>query len=352
MRILYFGDFDPEYSRNKVIIQGLREHRFDVNVCPVRVKGFKSFKKYYCLWKEYWKHNAGCDVIIVGYSDSRWIAPFIKAISEKPIVWDGFFSIYDSWVFDRKLVRQRSLKANWYWFLDWINLKAADVILSDTNAYIEYLSETFHVPREKFIRVLVSTGQDSLELRENQESKNNFLVYFYGYFIPLQGVEYIIEAANLLRNESIDFQIIGDGQTHDKVFARAKALGLDKVSFIPRLSFSELMTHLRCADVCLGIFGDTPKAQRVIPNKAYDAIAAGKALISADTPAMRELFTDKKDILFCNVADAQDLAKKILDLKNDAALRTKIARGGHVLYEAKATSAKVTIPLAELLKTL
>lgn len=151
-----------------------------------------------------------------------------------------------------------------------------------------------------------------------------FNVLFWGKMIPLQGVPYIKKAAELLRGDpSIEFRIIGD----------------------PPVSYSELVALIPTADVCLGIFGDTDKAQRVIPNKVYEAIAAGKPVISGDTPAIRELFTDRENILLCKMASPEDLVIKILELKNDAKLRNRIAQEGHALYLEKLKPEYVVTPL-------
>ena len=37
-------------------------------------------------------------------------------------------------------------------------------------------------------------------------------------------------------------------------------------------------------DVCLGIFGTTDKAPRVVPNKVYQGVASGCAVVTSDTP--------------------------------------------------------------------
>jgi len=95
--------------------------------------------------------------------------------------------------------------------------------------------------------------------------------------------------------------------------------------------------YIKKADICLGIFGDTQKTQRVIPNKVYEAIAMKKPVITADTPAVRELFTDRKNILFCKTADPEDLAEKILELKNNEDIREKIAKGGYEIFKKYAT---------------
>ena len=145
-------------------------------------------------------------------------------------------------------------------------------------------------------------------------------VLFWGKGIPLQGVEYIKQARELLKREhTIVFRIIGE----------------------PPVAYEALPAIIRTADICLGIFGDTDKAARVIPNKVYEAIAMKKPVISADTPAIRELFTDRENILLCKRADAQSLADSILELAGDAALRQHIAEGGYRLYQEHATPNKI-----------
>lgn len=91
------------------------------------------------------------------------------------------------------------------------------------------------------------------------------------------------------------------------------------------------------ADVCLGIFGKTNKAKRVIPNKFFEVLATRKPCLTADTPAVRELFKDREHCLFCNTADSQDLAQKIMELKNNPDLRNKIAENGYRLFKEKLT---------------
>jgi len=100
-RVCYFGNFDPNYARNRVIIRGLKENEVEVLFCHTNLKGLRGlidlFKKHRDLKNKY-------NILIVGYSDSRFMVPLAKLISNKKIIWDAFYSIYDSWVFDRKLV--------------------------------------------------------------------------------------------------------------------------------------------------------------------------------------------------------------------------------------------------------
>jgi len=160
-----------------------------------------------------------------------------------------------------------------------------------------------------------------------------FLITFWGNFITLQGIEYIIKAAKILEKYSdIKFIVIGDGQTKGDIIKLADNLKVKNVEFVGRIRVEELPRYIKEADICLGIFGNTDKAKRVIPNKVYEAIAMAKPVISGDSSAIRELFTNRENILLCKMADAQDLADKILELKNSSELREKIARKGYELF--------------------
>ncbi len=62
-----------------------------------------------------------------------------------------------------------------------------------------------------------------------------------------------------------------------------------------------------------------------------------KALITADTQAIKEVFTNKKDVLFCEPANAQSLANAILELRDNEDLRMKIAERGYNLFTKRFT---------------
>ena len=175
-------------------------------------------------------------------------------------------------------------------------------------------------------------------------------VLFFGNFIPLQGVQYIIKAAKILEKEpDIKFEIIGNGQTHGEMIDLAKNLRTSNIIFIEKLPITGIAEHIRNADICLGIFGNTRKTQMVIPNKVYEAIAMVKPVITADTPAIRELFKDGESIVLCKEANPEDLAAKILELRANSNLRNSIAQKGYELFKEFATSQKIG---QELIKNL
>ena len=103
------------------------------------------------------------------------------------------------------------------------------------------------------------------------------------------------------------------------------------------------------ADVCLGVFGNTSKAKRVIPNKVFEGLAVKCPVITAETPAVQELLRNEKNVLFCKNADPKDLAEKILKLKDNKQLGDDISKNGYNLFTNNLIPRIVVKPLLNIL---
>lgn len=325
MKVLYFGFYDPGYARNRVLIGGLRANGIEVLECRDESSGLKKFFK---LYKKHKAFKNRYDAMVVGFLGHA-VMPLAKMISSGPVIFDAFISLYDSNVFDRKLVRGKSVKSLYYRFLDWFSMKLADIVLFDTEEQIDYVSREFKIKKDKFRSILVGTDDSVFYPRDTRNvdlSKYPFTAHFHGSFIPLQGVDCIVRAAKLLEKENIRFNILGDGQTYPEIRKLAADLNL-KLNFINRVEYDKLPDYINQGNVCLGIFGRTGKAKRVIPNKVYEYAAMKKPIITADTPAIRELFDDRDMVLI--EPGPENLASAILDLKNNPVLRKNISENAY-----------------------
>lgn len=345
MRVCYFGDYAPGYARNRVLLRGLKLNHIEVIQCNTQKNGLK---KYLDLYRQHKKIKLQYDVVIVGYqANIRLIVPLAKFLTNKPIVWDAFYSQYEDYVLERKYISKFSPKAFVYWFLDWLSCCLADKIVLDTNEHIKYFSELFKVDKDKFFRIFVGTD-DSIFYPQDKIDHTKFIVHFHGNIIPLQGFEYILATAEILQDhKNIKFQVIGRRARIEKVIGLRE---MDNINIVDKVSYDILPKYIQYADICLGIFGQTAKTQRVIPNKVYEAAAMAKSIITTDTPAIKELFQDNENVLLCNPADAQDLADKILLLKNNSELREKIADGASKVYNSKVSTELIGIQLISILK--
>jgi glycosyltransferase involved in cell wall biosynthesis len=334
MRICLFGDFDPAYSRNRVLKKGLQEAGAEVMLCVTKEKGIHRFSDLHRSYRALPSH----DLVIVAYSDSRLMVPFARLISHVPVVWDAFYSLYDAFVSDRALISRANPKAWGYWLGDFVSAHLAHQILLDTDTHITSFAQAFFVPRPRFIKVLVGTDDALFTPVSSMQAHSPLVVGFYGKYIPLQGAEVIVRAAHLLAARSdIRFVMLGSGQTYAKVRGLAAELKADNIEFRPRISYEEFPALIASFDIALGIFGTTDKAARVIPNKVYDAMAMGKPIITSDTQGIRELLQHNHNAYLIPKSDPQALAAAIEALAASESLRASLGTHALETYRSHAT---------------
>lgn len=359
MKICYFGIYPPNYTRNRVNINGLRENGIEVIECNVQTGGLR---KHWDLFWKHWPLRGRYDVMIVGFNGHAVmpVAWFVTRFPRKKLIFDAFISAYDTNIFDRKKHSRYSPMALKYWLIDWLSCNLADLVLMDADAHAKYISKTFHVPPRKVKGLFVGCPDDVMYPRPQQKTHSinsgqaepDFIVHFHGTYIPAQGIPYIIRAAKILDGRGVKFNIIGKLDTYKEAIDLVRQLNLKNVRFFDYMPYEKLAEFMANADVCLGGFGDTDKAKMAGIFKIIEAMAMKKPFITADTPAMREFLTDKRDVLFCNSADSQDLADKIMQLKNDAVLRNAIAENGFELYKQRFTPKMIGRDLLNMISGL
>ena len=150
------------------------------------------------------------------------------------------------------------------------------------------------------------------------------LVLFYGTFIPLHGLPTIIAAAKLLEDTGIRFRIIGTGQEQAGVDRLMQELHPWNVELVESMPLGALPDEIAAATLCLGIFGTSDKARRVVPNKLYECVAVGRPVVTADTEGARSAFADD-EVAFVPAGDPEALAKEITRLVADAPTRESMA---------------------------
>tara|TARA_B110000459_G_scaffold204082_1_gene264125 strand:- start:9835 stop:10875 length:1041 start_codon:yes stop_codon:yes gene_type:complete len=342
MKILVTGNYAPEYNRTQILLKGLR-----VNTCiELTEYPIKSLKR---LDKVVFKKLAE-------QADFIYLPPFthksvkkIKKLTDKPLIFDPLISKYLTKVFDYQQVSKYSPRAYKNYLKDKIPLYKSDLIIADTEAHKNFFSKTFKINPDK-IKVL-PIGVDVTQFKPvNHSTKPIFSVGFYGGFIPLQGVIHIVEAAQILQTETdIQFNLIGTGFECEKMKQLVEKLALNNVNFLGWVAYDKLSSKINEFDICLGIFGDTPKADLVIPNKIYHYAALKKCIITKDTPAIKELFINQENIVLTS-NNPKAIAEQILKLKNNTIFTNKIATAGHQLITENYNEHKIAAQFIDILK--
>jgi len=308
--------FYQSYPRNRVLLEALKT-QFTVSATDIpKGRRFKNITALSAL--------AGqlrlADAVLFVWPAQLFLPSMavLKLLFRKKIVFDAFVSLYDSTVFDRKIVHKTQLKAFYYYMLDYLCCRCADILIFDTGENARYFFQAFKLRPHK--KKLVLQPSVDLNILDAVDPADNYVpgtaekirVLFYGSFIPLHGIQYIIKAAHLLQNTpAIHFIMIGSGQTRSEMLTLSQKLMLRNITFIDSVEYTELIAYIKQAHLCLGIFGDTEKARRVIPNKVIECMGCCKPVITGRNLELEHFFSDGEEIIFCNMADEHDLADKI-----------------------------------------
>jgi glycosyltransferase involved in cell wall biosynthesis len=270
----------------------------------------------------------GFDAFIVGYPGQFDLPAAKLASGGKPVIFNPLVSLADTLVRDRGRFRATSLPARALESIDRAAFRAADLVVADTRTQAQFFAELagLDVVQTCFV------GAEDRLFRPVWQPPERFAALFVGKLIPLQGVETIVEAARLAPD--IPFRVVGSGQLSHLLTTRPPNL-----DHVPWIEYVRLPLEFQSAGCALGIFGTTPKAQRVIPNKAFQALASAAPLVTADTPAARELLVDGESGLLIPPGDAAALANAVRTLAGDGDLSRRIARGGRDAYERHASEA-------------
>lgn len=355
MKICYFGEYNRDYPRNSILRKGLRQNGIDVIECDIPFLT-KYSHQYPKLLKKYFSLHSKFDAIIVAEMN-QFTVPLAKALSKIngiPLIFDMFFSLYDSTVNDRKVLSGGAPKAVFLKFLDKLGLILPNIVLTDTEAHSRFYHDTFGISYSKMMVVRVGSDPDIFYPYDSKDTNNkDFTVSFVGTFIPLHGVKYIIKAAKLVeKDRSIKFEIVGEGQTYIQDYKLAKEMNCNNIRFLEPVPLRELPFIIDRADICLGIFGDTAKARRVIPNKIYQALAMKKPVITGDSPAIKEIFGDGEHLILCSMANPRELAVAIIMLKQNRPLMDRISDRGYQLVRTSFAPKAIAKSLKDIIEEL
>jgi glycosyltransferase involved in cell wall biosynthesis len=334
MKILVTGKYDPEYNRNHVLLKGLESLGIELLKFPYTERNKNSKNRIKELEKE-------CDFIFLP-SFTHLDVPFVRKISAKPLVFDPLISRYLSKVFDYKSVWKYSPRALKNYLKDSRAFNRSDLILADTISHKEYYATMFGVLPEKIsvVHVGVDSG-DFYPIESEKKQQRKFIVGFYGSFIPLHGIEKIIAAAKILEiRDDLEFRIYGNGPGFEKIRELTLNLGLKNTILAGWVDYKSLNNVINEMDICLGIFGESLKAELVIPNKIYHYAACSKAIITADTKGIKEIFENGKNIILIK-NKIEVLAKSIESLADDQVLRSKIAKNARELISKEYNEKKI-----------
>lgn len=359
--ICMFGNYDPTYTSNKLTIQGFKDNGanvVEVNA-PVPVTNLnkksemgwlqllKRIARKYKIFGEILRHRkeiALCDVIYVGYPGHFDVLPawMVAKIYGKKLIFNPLLIFYTGFTEEQGILAKTSVLAKLAKLGEGLVYLMCDLVIADTPYQQEFMERIFVVPSQKIRTVALGADDRFYPYTPYTNTTKKIYVTYYGLYSPIHGVEYILEAANRLKNDhDIHFDMIGNrGQTFDASLATAKKLKLKNVAFHYDIPQTEHIPIAQKADIFFGFLAKHPSIDRVIPNKVYQGLSLNKVVMTAEAPVIRSVFTHKENMYIVPPADVDALVAAIVELKNNPKLRQHIATQGYSFF-AKNFSPKV-----------
>lgn len=145
---------------------------------------------------------------------------------------------------------------------------------------------------------------------------DGFTVMFAGNLGAAQSLDTIVNAANILKNENINWVFLGDGRQSDNLKKSIKNKKLSNIHLLGSRPLETMPTYFALADVMLVTLKDDPVMATTIPGKVQSYLASGKPIAGALNGAGAEIINNSGAGYCVSSGDSASLAKVILKMSN------------------------------------
>jgi GT2 family glycosyltransferase/glycosyltransferase involved in cell wall biosynthesis len=364
MRVCFFGTYNRDHTANRIYRAAVADAGYEVveihaplwertrdkdagyfGLLNLVLLGLRWIRLAFGLCRRWWI-SGGAPVAVIGFNGQLDVL-LLRLLCLRAVV-----SLTETLVDDRGVYARGSLAHRLLAMMDRLCCRMADCVVVDTDAHLEYFRDELHVDASKLVTCHLGADceafSDTRSDPADASADGSIEVLYFGQYLPLHGLDVVAHAIEKLAAvERLSFVFIGTGPERAWFEPRVRAAGVD-ATFVDWIPYHQLAHRLREADIVLGIFGRSRKAGMVIPNKVFEAAAVGSAIVTADTPAIREVFEDGRDALFCTT-DGEGLARAITRLADDAGLRAELGERAVQLMQSRFSARSLAARWLELI---
>jgi glycogen(starch) synthase len=213
-----------------------------------------------------------------------------------------------------------------------VAMLAAEVLISPSEDLADWVARDLKYPRDdiRIVRNPVDANKFCPEGARAIAGDGKVTVLFVGRLEERKGIQFLVRAIPEIVKEfaNVRFIIVGAdtntaaGQT--SVLAELKGIlaqsgCTDKVTFVPHVKLEDMPSYYRSADICVA-----PSLYDNAPYTCIEAMSCGKAFVGTSAGGMREYLTDGQSGLIVPPSDSGALAKALLSLLTDEAVRLRM----------------------------
>lgn len=195
-------------------------------------------------------------------------------------------------------------------------LKQLDELTAVSDAASEYVCTLTDQPVS-----IIPNGIDLTKYKPAKKpgSGGKPTILYIGRLEKRKGVEYLLQAFNLLVNKDKDVQLIiaGDGPDRDKLEYMVEDLGLENVTFKGYISDEEKVRLLKHTDIFCSpaLYGES------FGVVLLEAMATGAVTVAGNNPGYASVLQDLGSLSLVNPKDIEEFARRLDVMLHDPALR-------------------------------
>ena len=163
-----------------------------------------------------------------------------------------------------------------------------------------------------------------------------FVVMYAGAHGLSNDLGVVLQAgALLIDRDDIQIVFVGDGKEKPALVDMAEQLNLNNVTFVPSQPKNQMADVLAAADACIAILKPIDLYRTTYPNKVFDYMAAGRAVILAIGGVICDVVLTEKAGLAVIPGDPVDLAAVIRRMADDPTLTKAMGAAGRAAIEKR-----------------
>lgn len=282
------------------------------------------------------------DAYVITFRGYEMLLYMLLTGVRKPIIFDELINFVEYFFkehhwFKTSTVFERFVTKFYGW-----QLKRCRFILADTEAHADYSAALCNVPENRYLAVPIGTDEAVFYPRKARQADKTFEVFYYGNgMTPLHGLQYVLDAAVLLKDQpNIRFTLVGGHDKAKQACAKASAQGAHIIykAWVP---FDEIPKMAANAGLCLGgPFGKTVQSQFVITGKTMQFLACARPVLVGENK-VSQVFKNRQNCLLVPPADSQAIVETITWAAEHPKELAAIAKKGRELYERHFSQAVV-----------
>ncbi|HSX52759.1 MAG TPA: glycosyltransferase [Patescibacteria group bacterium] len=352
----------PDYGRAVALRAGLKA---DPDLQTIIIKNsYKGPLRYpEVFFRTFWLHlKERPNVYLLTFRGYEMLPAILLIALRKPVVLDELVNPMEVVSEHRQLHKDTlvgTMMAGWSMLGSIYNLllRRCWRVIADTSVHAAYSAKLSGVTFDRYRVVPVGADESIFKPPANKPTHNpdKFTVLYYGSMVPLHGLDYVLYAAERLKDHrEINFILIGGGQNAANMVATARAHGaiVEHREWIEPTDLPELIGR---AGLCLGgPFGNTVQSQLITTGKTYQFLACGAPVLIGETKETlgSQLFIDKTNCLMVPQGSAQAIADAVLWAVTNRKELGHIGQAGNKLYEQEFSQLVISQKLSSMLAEL